>query len=48
MGFIKLDEEPGKEMLFALINTCQSNILSKELIQKIDDNIIKLVINFKL
>ena len=52
MGFIKLDEEPGKEILFGMVtdnpmfNTCQSNVSSKEFIQKSDDTIIKAVINF--
>jgi len=54
MGFIKLDEEPGKEILFGrvtdspMFNTCQSNVSSKEFIRKSDPTIIKAVINFKL
>lgn len=54
MGFIKLDEEPGKEILFGMVtdnpmfNTCKSNVSSKEFIQKSDDTIIKAVINFRL
>jgi hypothetical protein len=54
IGFIKLDEEAGKEILFgmvtdnAMFNTCQSNVSSKEFLQKSDDTIIKAVINFKL
>ncbi|RYY47378.1 MAG: hypothetical protein EOO06_12575 [Chitinophagaceae bacterium] len=54
MGFIKLDEEWGKEIVFGLVtdnpmfNTCQSNISSKAFLQKTDGNIIKAVINFKL
>ncbi|QEC66150.1 hypothetical protein FRZ67_02075 [Panacibacter ginsenosidivorans] len=54
MGFIKLDEEPGKEILFGMVtdnpmfNTCRSNVSSKEFMQKDDDGIIKAVINFKL
>lgn len=54
MGFIKLDEEPGKEILYGMVtdnpmfNTCQSNLSSKEFTQKADGNIIKAVINFKL
>jgi hypothetical protein len=53
MGFIKLDEEPAKEILFGMVtdnpmfSTCQSNVTSKEFIQKAD-GIIKAVINFKL
>jgi hypothetical protein len=54
MGFIKLEEEPGKEMLFGMVttnpmfNTCQSHITSAEFIQKSDNTIIKAVINFRL
>jgi hypothetical protein len=54
MGFIKLDEEPGKEILFGMMtdnpmfNSCRSNISSNEFIQKADTTIIKAVINFKL
>ena len=52
MGFIKL--EPGKEILFGMLtdnpmfNTCQSNVSSKEFLEKSDGNIIKAVINFTL
>ena len=52
IGFMKLDEEPGKEILCGMVvinpmlNTFQSNISSKEFIQKADGNIIKAVINF--
>lgn len=54
MSFIKLDEEPGKEILFGIVtdnpmfNTCQSSISSKEFIQKVEVNMIKAVINFRL
>ncbi|QEC69261.1 hypothetical protein FRZ67_18815 [Panacibacter ginsenosidivorans] len=54
IGFVKLEEEPGKEILFGMVtdnpmfNTCQSNVSSKEFIQNSDDKIIKAVINFKL
>jgi hypothetical protein len=54
MGFIKLDEESGREILFGMVtanpmfSTCQSNVTSKEFIQKADATIIKAVINFKL
>ncbi len=54
MGFSKLEEEPGKEVLFGMVtdnpmfNTCQLNISSKEFLQKSDDTIIKAVINFKV
>jgi len=54
MGFVKLDEEPGKEILFGMVtdspmfNTCQSNVSSKEFVEKANGNLIKAVINFKL
>ncbi|MGV3685072.1 MAG: hypothetical protein ACO1NS_05560 [Daejeonella sp.] len=54
MGFIKLDEDPGKEILFGMVtdhpmfNNCRSNVSSNEFIQKADNTIIKAVINFKL
>ncbi|RYF86960.1 MAG: hypothetical protein EON98_02045 [Chitinophagaceae bacterium] len=54
MGFVKLDEEWGKEILYGMVtdnpmfNTCQSTISSKEFILKADDTIIKAVINFRL
>lgn len=54
MGFIKLDEEPGKEILFGMVtdnpmfNSCRSNVSSNEFIQTADNTIIKAVINFKL
>lgn len=54
MGFIKLEEEPGKEILFGMItdnptfSTCQSNISPSEFIHKSDATIIKAVINFKV
>lgn len=54
MGFIKLDEEPGREILFGMVtnnpmfNNCQPNVSSKEFLQKADGNIIKAVINFTL
>lgn len=54
MGFIKLDEEPGKEILYGMVtdnpmfNTCQSNVSSKEFLQINTGSIIKAVINFKL
>ncbi len=54
MGFVKLDEEPGKEILFGMVtdnpmfNNCLSNVSSKEFLQKNDGSIIKAVINFKL
>jgi hypothetical protein len=54
IGFIKLEEEPGKEIIFGLVttnpmfNTCQSDITSTEFVQKSDDTIIKAVINFRL
>ncbi|HUQ67813.1 MAG TPA: hypothetical protein VM101_16740 [Flavitalea sp.] len=54
MGFNKLDEERGREILYGMVtdnpmfNTCLSNISSKDFIQKADGNIIKAVINFKV
>ncbi|MES2648145.1 MAG: hypothetical protein V4717_14810 [Bacteroidota bacterium] len=54
MGFIKLDEDPGSEILFGMVtdnpmfNNCQLIVSSKEFIQQTDDTIIKAVINFKL
>src|SRR5690348_8942301 len=54
MGFIKLDEEPGKEIIFGMVttnpmfNTCQSNISPTEFLQNSDDTIVKAVINFRL
>jgi hypothetical protein len=54
MGFIKLDEEPGREILFGMVtdnpmfNTCQLTISSKDFLQKANGNIIKAVINFTI
>lgn len=54
MGFIKLDEEPGREILFGMVtddpmfNTCQSNFTAKEFIQNSHGDIIKAAINFTI
>jgi len=54
MGFIKLDEEPGKEILFGMVtdnpmfNTCKSNVSSQEFIHRTGNTIIKAVINFRI
>ena len=54
MGFIKVDEQPGKEILFgmvtdyAMFKTCQSIFSSKEFVCQSEATIIKAVINFKL
>jgi len=54
MGFIKLDEEPGKEILFGMVtdnlmfNTCRSDVSPKDFVLKSDTTTIKAVINFKL
>ncbi|RYE45554.1 MAG: hypothetical protein EOP48_22090 [Sphingobacteriales bacterium] len=52
MGFIKLDEKPGTEVLYGMVtnsptfNCCFSNISPADFIQKADTSIIKAVINF--
>lgn len=52
MGFIKLDEEPGKEILFGMMttnpmfNTCRSNLTPSDFIHQSDPRVIKAVINF--
>lgn len=54
MGFTKLDEQPGHEILYGMVtaspmfNTCKSNITPSEFIQDSDPATIKAVINFKL
>ncbi len=54
MGFIKLHEEPGEEIIFGRItdspmfNTCKTIASPKEFIQNSDPGIIKAVINFRL
>jgi hypothetical protein len=54
MGFVKLDEEPGKEIIFGIItdspmfNTCQAIASPKEFLQNSDPGNIKAVINFRL
>ena len=54
MGFVKLDEQPGNEIVYGIITTsptfncCLSNVTPASFIQTIDASIIKAVINFKL
>ncbi len=54
LGFIKLHEEPGKEIIYGMVtdspmfNTCQPISSPIEFIQDSDPAIIKAVINFKL
>lgn len=54
MGFIKLDEQPGKEIAYGIITTsptfncCLSNISPASFIQNTNASTIKAVINFKL
>ena len=53
-GFTKLDEVPGREIVFGLVtdspifNSCKSNISSKDFMQNVDAGLIKAVINFKV
>jgi hypothetical protein len=54
MGFIKLDEQPGKEILYGIITSrstfsnCHSNLSSASFIVNTSGSIIKAVINFKI
>jgi|SRR5579875_3140600 len=54
MGFIKLDEQPGKEIVYGIVTTsptfncCQSNVTPASFIQNKDASVIKAVINFHL
>jgi hypothetical protein len=54
LGFIKLEDEPGKEILFGMVtdsplfNTCQTGILPKEFLQLSGAGNIKAVINFRV
>lgn len=54
VGFIKLDEQPGKEIIYGIVTTspafscCQSNLSPRSFIQNTDASIIKAVINFQL
>ncbi|MBA2421833.1 MAG: hypothetical protein H0V61_01220 [Chitinophagales bacterium] len=53
LGFVKLGEIPGEEILFgritesAMFNNCHTNFSSSDFIQKSDPTIIKAVINFR-
>lgn len=54
MGFVKLDEQPGKEIVYGIVTTsptfncCQSNLSPALFIQKTNASIIKAVINFHI
>lgn len=54
MGFVKLDEQPGKEIVYGIVTTsptfncCLSNISPASFIQNTNDSIIKAAINFQL
>lgn len=54
MGFVKLDEQPGKEIVYGIVTTsptfncCQSNVSPVSFLQIADPSIIKAVINFQL
>lgn len=52
MGFIKLDEEPGKEIVYGIVTnspvfkSCQSNLSPASFVQNTNTSIIKAAINF--
>jgi hypothetical protein len=52
MGFTKLDEQPGKEIVYGIVTTsptfncCQSDLSRASFIQNTNASIIKAVINF--
>lgn len=54
LGFIKLQEQPGKEILFGMLtnnpmfNCCYPNISPSDFIQNSDSSVVKAVINFSL
>jgi hypothetical protein len=54
MGFVKLDEQPGKEIVYGIVTTsptfncCLSNLTPVSFLQNTNDSIIKAVINFQL
>lgn len=54
MGFVRLDEQPGKEIVYGIFTTsptfncCMSNITPASFIQNTDASIIKAVINFHI
>jgi hypothetical protein len=54
MGFLKLAEKPGEEIIFGMVTDspmfkrCQSNLSPSDFITKSDTSIIKAVINFNV
>ena len=54
MGFVKFDEQPGKEIVFGIITTsptfdcCLSNVTPASFIQNTNASIIKAAIDFRL
>lgn len=54
MGFIKLEEDPGKEIVFGMItdnpmfNSCKSNFSPKDFLLHLESSAIKAVINFQV
>jgi hypothetical protein len=54
IGFIKLDEEPGREIIYGIItnspvfNSCQSNLSPASFLQNSNTATIKAVINFHI
>ncbi len=54
LGFVKLDEKPGEEILFGIISNrptfsgCEIIRSPAEFIENINENIIKAVINFRV
>ena len=54
VGFIKLDEQPGKEIVYGIVttsptfNSCESNLTPASFSQNTNPAIIKGVINFQL
>lgn len=54
MGFVKLDEEPGEEIVYGIVttspvfNSCQSNLSPASFLQNKDASVMKAVINFRV
>jgi len=54
MGFVKLDEESGREIIYGIVTnspiftSCQSNLSAASFIQNTNADIIKAVINFHI
>lgn len=54
MGFVKLDEQPGKEIVYGIITSsptfdcCQSDVTQASFIRSTDASLIKAAINFQL